>query len=93
MKNYKRLTVKDSCYYDEQDNCDVDELYTRLAELEDKLENGTLIQLPCVRKVNVAGFDYVEAVYIQHNGTIGECICLNETEAGKKLEEFNNEKM
>ena len=67
------------------------ELYNRLAEIEDKIENGTVIQLPCVRKVKFAGFDYVEAVYIQHNGTIGECICPNETEAQKKLEDIQNE--
>ena len=99
MKDYKRLTFKrlvdpydDDC--EETENATAasyEELLNRLAELEDKLENGTLIQLPCVRKVKFAGFDCVEAVYIQHNGTIGECICLNETEAEKKLEEFKNE--
>lgn len=66
------------------------ETYNRLSELEDKIENGTLIQLPCVRKVKFAGFDYVEAVYIQRNGTIGECICLNENEAEKILEKMKN---
>lgn len=63
----------------------------RLGELEDKIENGTLIELPCIRKVKSAGFDFVEAVYIQRNGTIGECICLNETEAKKMLEKLKNE--
>lgn len=44
-KDYKRLTEEDSCYYDEQDNCDVDELYARLEELENAIENGTLVFL------------------------------------------------
>ena len=41
MKEYKRLTEKDSCYYDEMHRLDIDEIYNRLAELEDKIENGT----------------------------------------------------
>lgn len=47
---YKRLTEQHSkgrCYYNEMDHIDVDEMYDRLAELEDKIENGTLIELPC----------------------------------------------
>lgn len=47
MSEYKRLTVKDSCYYDEMDNVDVDALYSRLAKLEDKIESGQLVELPC----------------------------------------------
>lgn len=105
MSNYKRLTerrgdlVIDKCgncpNIRNPQGCTDEDCYeiikNRLAELEDKIENGTLIQLPCVRKVKFAGFDYVEAVYIQHNGTIGECICLNETEAKKILEKLKNE--
>ena len=41
------------------------ETYNRLAELEDKIENGTLVHLPC--KV----FD---DVYLIHNGVIEKCI-------------------
>ena len=62
----------------------------RLGELEDKIENGTLIEIPGIRKLNIGGMDCVEAVYIQHNGTIGECVCLNEAEAEKRLEEIRN---
>lgn len=29
------------------EDCYVDKLYNRLAELEDQIENGTLIELPC----------------------------------------------
>lgn len=69
-----------------------EELLDRLAELEDKIEAGTLIEIPGIRKVNVAGMDCVEAVYIQRNGTIGECVCLNEAEAEAKLRELKGDK-
>lgn len=67
-----------------------EELLDRLAELEDKIEAGTLIEIPGIRKLNIGGMDCVEAVYIQHNGTIGECVCLNEAEAKKMLEKMKN---
>lgn len=70
-----------------------EELLDRLAELEDKIENGTLVELPGVRKINIAGMDCVEAVYVQRNGTIGECVCLNEAEAKKMLEKLRNERV
>lgn len=63
---------------------------------EDKIEAGTLIEIPGIRKLNIDGMDCVEAVYIQHNGTIGECVCLNEAEAKKELEEIrsgNNDRL
>lgn len=46
MKDYKRFTEKDSCYYDDMERIDdlggADILYDRLAELEDKIESGEL---------------------------------------------------
>lgn len=39
----RQCTIKDS-YCKDRINC---EMYNRLAELEDKIENGTLIELPC----------------------------------------------
>ena len=48
MKEYKRLTeildieTKEIAY-----QCDILTILKRLCELEDKLENGTLIELPC----------------------------------------------
>ena len=44
MKNYKRLTFKES---KNASNASYDELLNRLAELEDKIENGTLRDFPC----------------------------------------------
>lgn len=55
MKDYKRLTFKrlvepydDDC--EETENASAasyEELLNRLAELEDKIEDGTLVELPC----------------------------------------------
>ncbi len=55
MENYKRLTFKrlvdpynNDC--EEAENASAasyDELLNRLAELEDKIEDGTLVELPC----------------------------------------------
>ena len=49
MKNYKRLTVKIS---KNASNASYDELLNRLAELEDKIENGTLVEIesPCTEE-------------------------------------------
>lgn len=91
---YKRLTKrrKDGSvaldFYSNSKDFTIVELKLRLAELEDKIEAGTLIEIPCIRKLNIGGMDCVEAVYIQHNGTIGECVCLNEAEAEAKLKEL-----
>ena len=44
MKDYKRLTERDSCYYDDMERIDdlggVDILYDRLAELEVNIVYG-----------------------------------------------------
>lgn len=55
MKDYKRLTFKtlvdpydDDC--EETENATAasyDELLNRLTELEDKIESGTLVEIPC----------------------------------------------
>ena len=42
MKNYKRLTFKKS---ENASNASYDELLNRLTELEDKIENGTLVEI------------------------------------------------
>ena len=49
MKNYKRLTFKK---VKNASNASYDELLNRLAELEDKIENGTLIEVesPCTEE-------------------------------------------
>ena len=89
---YKRLTnQKWSEDIDLKQELGYSHIYKRLYELEDKIEAGTLIEIPCIRKLNIGGIDCVEVVYIQRNGTIGECVCLSEAEAEKMLERMKNE--
>ena len=92
MKDYKRITTKgnriDNPIPLEEVNgnmiplCD---LYNRLAELEDKIENGTLIEIPCVR------YDEDrkcwQAIYEQM-GIITTCNCGSKEQAQAKSEEF-----
>ena len=66
MSEYKRLTER---YIDEQGtNCVRrlawdGEILHRLAELEDKIENGTLVELPC--KVGDVMYEVIEGIPIQ----------------------------
>ena len=73
MSDYKRLTKKDSCYYDEMDNIDIDEVYNRLAELEDKIENGTLVEL---------GYHILKS-YRNHDDQRYKIILIDEVEIDK----------
>ena len=92
MREYKRLTER---YVDKQGtNCVRKltwdgEILHRLAELEDKIENGTLIEVPC--KVG----DTVYCIYHYYDGEedfgyeiIPECVCLTKAEAEIKLKEL-----
>lgn len=49
MKNYKRLTFKKS---ENASNASYNELLNRLTELEDKIEDGTLVEIesPCTEE-------------------------------------------
>lgn len=47
MSNYKRLTKKDWGNMDLTKEYGYLHIYKRLAELENKIEDGTLIELPC----------------------------------------------
>ena len=43
---YERLTKKDQDWFEFTEITD-NEIYTRLQKLENKIENGTLVELPC----------------------------------------------
>lgn len=48
FENYERLTVKNVGRYTQiKDDYSTFDCLRRLAELEDKIENGTLVELPC----------------------------------------------
>lgn len=96
MKNYKRLKFKKAKTHL---NASYDELLNRLVELEDKIENGTLVEVesPCTEE-----FDYICKYYengLCHFG--GElfgtppqlCSCINDFEncMGSKPIEYEKE--
>lgn len=92
MNEYKRLTEKDGATRVMSQWAGTSnelKIYRRLAELEDKIENGTLIEVPC--KVG----DTVYCIYHYYDGEedfgyeiIPECVCLTKAEAEIKLKEL-----
>lgn len=78
MSEYKRLTgQKWTDYIDLTKEYGYSYIYKRLYELEDKIENGTLIELPCVRTINSSLGSY-EAVYINERDLIQQCLVSTE---------------
>lgn len=90
MSEYKRLTEKIIGYFEYDlkdfkhklgDFNDYDAFFSysmvvkRLGELEDKIENGTLVELPC--KVGDVMYEVVEGIPIQEWEI--ESICFNRT--------------
>ena len=70
------------------EKCDkVEEILERLAELEDKIENGTLIELPCIRKINSPLGAY-EAVYINERDLMQECVVCTDKEGWLIVEKY-----
>lgn len=57
------------------------------AELEDKIKNGTFIELPCIRKINNPLGVY-EAVYINERDLMQECIINTEKEGWWLIEKY-----
>lgn len=95
MKDYKRLTFKrlvdpynDDCEENENaSSASYEELLNRLAEIEDKIENGTLVELPCkVGDTIHEVFKYHKPPFIQQ--TKVEKIII--TEKGLKLKLARN---
>ena len=96
MKDYKRLTFKrlvdpynDDC--EENENASAasyEELLNRLAELEDKIENGTLVPRYSILKDWQYGWWCV--CEVEEQGVI-IAQCKTEEEAKRKLEELTNE--
>ena len=87
MTDYKRLTSHDfveTITANDAYNTTLIEYALRLWQLENQIENGTLIGLPCVRKIN-SGLGKYEAVYFkEHFATIAECV-VNSIEQGWEI--------
>ena len=103
MIKYERLTERDEngiAVY--KHKCDADSfeenmyihaqregaVVNRLAELEDKIENGTLIELPRIIHPNKAEW-YVQYQY--PSGIIQYFICFSEADAEQILKELKGE--
>lgn len=105
MKEYKRLTDKEhtykkcaTCGYKNCQYCD--DIYEirkkvveRLAELEDKIENGMLIELPC----NVGTIVYQiykdcsKCSHFKETGWEYDCWCDFDSEESKTMFEFDGD--
>lgn len=71
--------------------CKIPKIVRRLAELEDRLEAGTLIELPCIRQTrNHKGQNVYRVYFINHGwgGTIDYYEVKDKSEAEKRLEEL-----
>lgn len=91
MKDYKRYTSKDGATLTMSQwggSLAELELYRKLAELEDEIENGTLVELPRIIHPNRMEW-YVQYQY--PNGVIQYYICFSEPEAEAKLRELKGE--
>lgn len=86
MKEYKRLTKEDLCYSEWVRNGNSpSELYYVLKDLEDKIENGELVEIPSLisynehlKKYEVLSYDI--EIYVEE-------YCKTKAEAEKKLKE------
>ena len=98
---YERLTTKGKKWI--ESNHDEVEVYNRLAELEDKIEQGKMIELPCkvgdtvyqtdgVRiyesKVELLIYDCGRWAF--NEKAIGSSVFLTREEAEKRLKELQN---
>jgi hypothetical protein len=92
--SYKRLTervgkgisVKETST---NDNKSIWNAIERLAELEDKIENGTLIELPFIQKGQYGNRWYVYYRKNHGNKNITWKMYYSKSEAEKKLEELS----
>ena len=72
--------------------CD-EEIIERLSELEDKIENGTLVSIPFIRKHPKVDNAYMVVYESEHGDLLGQMYCGEnaKAEAEAKLKELRNE--
>lgn len=75
-----RFTRKDSTYYEKA--------LVRLQELENKIEKGEILELPCIRVIERKAGRLYEVVYVQIGGMIGNETYPNKSEAERRLAEL-----
>lgn len=95
---YKRMTDSDTAKVMIKNNNTSNPYYIKLAELEDRIENGTLIEFPYVNvkhKYNERLGKYVDIFNIFHKDFEGDIIisiCVTAEEAEAKLKELQEKK-
>lgn len=91
MERYERLTTKGSNYYDDRKVTCAEEIYEQLKDLEDKIENGTLLQFPRIVK-NVGYYSFWSVEYINKKfGSVSVDFFATKDEAEAKLKELVGE--
>ena len=70
-----------------------DEMIKRLADLEDKIESGKMLGLPCKMKLNISdcNVDVYQIIYSGKYGYMRTEIVYSEVEAEARLNELQNE--
>ena len=88
MSDYKRLTKKAGWHkdIDLKDELGYSYIYQRLSELENKIEQGTLIELPFITQD--ARGDWRVHFYSKRFNTIDCYVCYDREEAEKRLKEL-----
>lgn len=99
---YQRITNRDTAKSMRDNGNTSNPFYIRLAELEDKIENGTLVELPCKvgAKIYIVGeSDFCIPKYqmwedefcLEDVERFGDTVFLTKAEAEKRLEELRGE--
>lgn len=83
MSKYKRLTIKGADWFVDV-QCDDEKIYERLVELEDKIEDGTFIELP--RIIHPNGLEWF-VQYQYETGAIDAKVFYTKKQAENFLEE------
>ena len=89
MKEYKRFTEKGKLFI--EDIYKLYEAYWKLAELEDKIENGTLQEIPFMQKGQYGNRWYVYYRKKTGNKNLTWKMYYSKAEAEKKLKELKGE--
>ena len=72
---------------------ETDKMIKRLADLEDKIESGKMLELPCKMKLNISDYnvDVYQIIYSGKYGYMRTEIVYGEVEAEARLKELQGE--
>lgn len=94
LNEFCSYRVGEHCCFDCGD-CYLDKLYNRLAELEDKLESGELVELPCIKEIKRSGRTEYHIYFIRTIepciGSIDYYLTTDKSKAEARLKELQEE--